>query len=109
MDYINFVDINNKKIYDLGKRIEAKCYLPYLANKYADKPIVLFGDETHCYLENTYERREFGGEYEECSMANENWKDFDISHPDAEMSLDNFNEVFNKIGGKIISNLQDYV
>lgn len=26
MDYIKFVDINNKKIYDIGKRSSAKYY-----------------------------------------------------------------------------------
>ena len=31
MDYIKFVDINNKKIYDIGKRSSAKILLLYLA------------------------------------------------------------------------------
>lgn len=43
MDYISFVDIENKKIYDIGKRSSAKYYLPFLAYKYHEKPVVVYG------------------------------------------------------------------
>ena len=34
LDYISLVDIENKKMYDLGKITEAKYYLPYFADKF---------------------------------------------------------------------------
>ena len=47
LEYINLVDIENKRIYNLGKITEAKYYLPYFADKFSGKPTILFGDETH--------------------------------------------------------------
>lgn len=106
-DYISFVDIENKKIYDIGKRNEAKYYLPYLASKFQDKPIIFFGDETHCFLEDKYEIKEYGGEYDEISWEYEDY-DSDILD-DINMSGKEFNEIFEKVGGKVITNLEDYI
>ena len=75
MDYISLVDIENKKMYDLGKITEAKYYLPYFADKFNGKPIILFGDETHPQLDDEYVLKEYGGEYEECFVGNENCND----------------------------------
>ena len=108
MDYINFVDIESKKIYDLGKVNEAKLYLPFLVHKYAGKPVVIFGDETHCYLEDKYLLKAYGGEYEEHSITEE--EDYDIDDLfEQEMSDEEFANIFEKIGGKIIRNLEDFV
>lgn len=107
MDYINFVDIESKKIYDLGKASEAKFYLPFLAHKYAGKPVVLYGDETHCYLEDKYLLKAYGGEYEEISFTGE---DYDIDALfESEIGDEEFANIFEKIGGKIIRNLEDFV
>ena len=107
MDYISFVDIENKKIYDIGKRSSAKYYLPFLAYKYQGKPVVVYGDETHGYLEDKYEVKEYGGEYEECLIENENI-DGNILD-DITMSIKEFQEIFEKIGGKVVTNLEDYI
>ena len=107
MDYISFVDIENKKIYDIGKRSSAKYYLPFLAYKYQGKPVVIYGDETHGYLEDKYEVKEYGGEYEECLIENENI-DGNILD-DITMSIEEFREIFEKIGGKALTNLEDYI
>ena len=107
MDYISFVDIENKKIYDIGKRYSAKYYLPFLAYKYHGKPVVVYGDETHGYLEEKYDTKEYGGEYEECLLGNENI-DSNILD-DIEMSIAEFQEIFGKIGGKVTTNLEDYI
>ena len=107
MHYIKFVDIENKKIYDIGKRSSAKYYLPFLAYKYQGKPVVVYGDETHGYLEEKYDTKEYGGEYEEYSLGNENI-DSNILD-DIEMSIAEFQEIFEKIGGKVITNLEDYI
>lgn len=107
MDYISFVDIENKRIYDLGKRCIAKYYLPFMAYKFQGKPVIIFGDETHGFLEEKYEIKKYGGIYEEYHMENE---DFDGNIlDDIEMSKKEFNEIFEKIGGKIITNLEDYI
>ena len=106
-DYISFVDIENKRIYDLGKRSEAKHYLPFMAYKFQGKPIVFFGDETHCYLEDKYETEEYGGEYEDYSLGNEDWNTHLLT--DIKMSKAEFNEIFEKIGGKVVTNLEDYI
>ena len=105
MDYINLVDVKNKKMYDLGKRSSAKFYLPYAAYIFNGKPIVIFGDETHSFLEDKYELKQYGGEYDECSLEN---YDADIL-TDIEMSYAEFEEIFEKIGGKEISNLEEYI
>lgn len=107
MDYLSFVDIENKKIYDIGKRSCAKYYLPFLAYKYKNKPIILFGDETHCYLDEKYKKKEYGGEYEEYLMENENI-DCDILD-NINMSIAEFEDIFDKIGGKVVTNLEDYI
>ena len=107
MDYINFVDIESKKIYDLGKASEAKLYLPFLAHKYAGKPVVIFGDETHCYLEDKYLLKDYGGEYEPLSITGENIN-IDKLY-EAEISDEEFKKVFLKMGGKIVSNLETFV
>ena len=107
MDYISFVDIKNKKIYDIGKRSSAKYYLPFLAYKYQGKPVVIYGDETHGYLEDKYEVKEYGGEYEEYFIENENI-DGNILD-DITMSIEEFKEIFEKIGGKVVTNLEDYI
>lgn len=107
MDYIKFVDIENKKIYDISKRSSAKYYLPYLAYKYQGKPVVVYGDETHGYLEDKYMTKEYGGEYEEHFIENENI-DGNILD-DITMSIEEFREIFEKIGGKVVTNLEDYI
>ena len=43
MDYISFVDIENKKVYDIGKKSSAKYYLPYLAYKYQGNQLLSMG------------------------------------------------------------------
>ena len=107
MDYISCVDIENKKIYDIGKRSSAKYYLPFLAYKYQGKPVVIYGDETHGYLEEKYAIKEYSGEYEECLIENENI-DGNILD-DITMSIKEFQEIFEKIGGKVVTNLEDYI
>ena len=107
MDYISFVDIENKKIYDIRKRSSAKYYLPFLAYKYQGKPVVIYGDETHGYLEEKYAIKEYSGEYEECLIENENI-DGNILD-DITMSIKEFQEIFEKIGGKVVTNLEDYI
>ena len=107
MDYINFIDIEAKKIYDLGKANEAKLYIPFLAYKYAGKPVVLYGDETHCYLEDKYLVKGYGGEYEELSITGEYYNIDSLF--ESEMSDEEFANIFEKIGGKIIRNLEDFV
>lgn len=107
MDYISLVDIENKRMYDLGKITEAKYCLPYFADKFYGKPIVLFGDETHPQLEDKYVLKEYGGEYEDCSINDENYNDDVLS--DIDMCRLEFKEIFEKIGGKIITNLNDYI
>ena len=69
MDYISFVDIENKRIYDLGKRCNAKYYLPFMAYSFQGKPVIIFGDETHSFLEKKYEIKEYGI-YEEYQVKN---------------------------------------
>ena len=107
MEYISFVDIENKKIYDIGKRSSAKYYLPFLAYKYKGKPVVVYGDETHEYLEEKYKINKYGGEFEECLIENENI-DSNILE-DITMSIAEFYEIFDKIGGKVVTNLEDYI
>lgn len=107
MDYINFVDIENKKIYDLGKYFMAKHYLPYFAYKYNNKPIIFYGDETHNYLEDRYNLKQYGGEYEEGLIEHEDYNDEILLN--IEMPLCEFNEIFDKIAGKEITNLEDYI
>ena len=107
MDYISFVDIKNKRIYDIGKRSSAKYYLPFLAYKYQGKPVVVYGDETHEYLEEKYEVKEYGGEYEEYLIGNENINSNILD--DITMSIKEFQEIFDKIGGKVVTNLEDYI
>lgn len=107
MEYISFVDIENKKIYDIGKRSSAKYYLPFLAYKYKGKPVVVYGDETHEYLEEKYKINKYGGEFEECLIENENI-DSNILD-DITMSIAEFYEIFDKIGGKVVTNLEDYI
>ena len=107
MDYISLVDIENKRIYNLGKITEAKYYLPYFADKFNGKPIILFGDETHSYLDDKYVLKEYGGEYEECFVGNENCNDDILC--DINMCRLEFVDIFEKIGGKVITNLNDYI
>jgi hypothetical protein len=106
-DYINLVDIENNIVYDLGKTCEAKYYLPYLGYKFKNKPILIFGDETHGWLENKYKTIEFDGEYKQGNL-----QDFDMNNDildNIEMSKEEFYEIFDKIGGEIITNLDDYI
>ena len=106
MDYIRFVDLENKKVYDLGKRSEAKYYLPFLAHQFQGRPVVLYGDETHCYLEDKYETEEYR-EYKECLLS---CKDFGINNlNNNEMSMADFNKIFEEIGGKVVDNLEYHV
>lgn len=107
MDYISLVDIENKRMYDLGKITEAKYYLPYFADKFNGKPIVIFGDESHPQLEDKYALKKYGGEYEDYSINDENYNDDVLS--DIDMSRMEFREIFEKIGGKVITNLNDYI
>ena len=107
LDYISLVDIENKKMYDLGKITEAKYYLPYFADKFNGKPIILFGDETHPQLDDEYVLKEYGGEYEECFVGNENCNDDILC--DINMCRLEFVDIFEKIGGKVITNLNDYI
>lgn len=107
LEYISLVDIENKRIYNLGKITEAKYYLPYFADKFSGKPTILFGDETHSYLDDKYVLKEYGGEYEECFVENENCND-DILF-DVNMCKLEFIDIFEKIGGKVITNLNDYI
>ena len=99
--------VENKKIYDIGKRSSAKYYLPFLAYKYQGKPVVVYGDETHEYLEEKYEVKEYGGEYEEYLIGNENINSNILD--DITMSIKEFQEIFDKIGGKVVTNLEDYI
>lgn len=107
LDYISLVDIENKRMYDLGKITEAKYYLPYFADKFYGKPIVIFGDESHPQLEDKYELKKYGGEYEDCSISNEDCNDDILS--DIDMCRLEFKEIFENIGGKVITNLNDYI
>ena len=50
---------------------------------------------------------EYGGEYEECFVENENCND-DILF-DVNMCKLEFIDIFEKIGGKVITNLNDYI
>lgn len=107
MEYFSFVDIENKKVCYIGKIRLTKHYLPYLAYKFHGKPVVIFGDETYPSLEEKYELRGYGGEYDEFFIENE---DYDYSILDnIEMSCAEFNEIYNKIGGRVINNIEDYI
>lgn len=106
-DYISLVDVNNKRIYDLGKATSAKHLLPYFAHIFLGQPVVVFGDETHGYLEDKYLPTNYGGEYEE---ANVDYGKIDSNALDeVNMSHKEFSEIFEKIGGKVITNLEDYI
>ena len=107
LDYISLVDIENKRMYDLGKITEAKYYLHYFADKFYGKPIVIFGDEAHPQLEDKYELKKYGGEYEEYFVIDENYNDDVLS--DIDICRLEFKEIFEKIGGKVITNLNDYI
>lgn len=107
MDYISFVDVENKRIYHLGKRCDVKYYLPFMGYKFQGKPVIIFGDETHSFLEGKYVTKKYGGIYEEYKIENEDFDDSILD--DVEMSKNEFNEVFEKIGGKMITNLEDYI
>ena len=78
-----------------------------MAYKFQGKPIILFGDETHCYLEDEYGTKEYGGEYEDYSLENEDWNNHLLSC--IEMSKAEFNEIFETIGGKVVTSLEDYI
>ena len=54
-----------------------------------------------------YEVKEYGGEYEEYFIENENI-DGNILD-DITMSIEEFKEIFEKIGGKVVTNLEDYI
>ena len=51
--------------------------------------------------------KEYGGEYEEYFIENENI-DGNILD-DVTMSIKEFREIFDKIGGKVVTNLEDYI
>lgn len=107
MNYYRLVDIQNKTLYDLGKASEAKFYLPFFADMYKNKEILLFGDETHGLLDDKYELKEYGGDYDEGSFEN-----LSIDRNllgDIEMSYNEFYYIFEKIGGEIITNLHSYI
>lgn len=106
-DYISLVDITSKSIYDLGKATSAKHLLPYFAHIFHGQPVVIFGDETHGYLEDEYLSTRYGGEYEE---VNVDYGKIDSNALDeVTMSYKEFSEIFEKIGGKVITNLEDYI
>lgn len=102
MDYISFVDISNKQKFDLGKRNSAKYYLPYLAYKSKDNQVLIFGDETHSFLEDQYAMG-----YEECPIEDENINNEILRG--IEMSKAEFDEIFERIGGKQITGIEDYI
>lgn len=105
-DYISLVDIENKTIYDLGKASEAKYYLPYLAFIYQDKPILIYGDETHGWCEDKYEYEE------EENYSKKGINSFNMNRDTLDniiMSRAEFYEIFNQIGGKEITNLNYYI
>lgn len=78
-----------------------------MAYKFQGKPVIFFGDEIHNYLEEKYEVKEYGGEYESHLIEDE---DIDINIlEDITMSELEFNEIFEKVGGKVITNLEDYI
>lgn len=51
--------------------------------------------------------KEYGGEYEECFVGNENCNDDILC--DINMCRLEFVDIFEKIGGKVITNLNDYI
>ena len=109
-NYFYLVDMQNDRYFYLGKSGTAKYYLPFLAYLFQGKPIIIFGDETNEALYDKY------CESEELSL-----EEFDIEKNDVlpqcnhnllstlTMSKVEFDEIFEKIDGKEIINLEDYI
>lgn len=103
-DYYYFVDIEKQQIQSLGKKSEAKRYLPFLAYKYQNKPVCIYGDETHCFIEEKYV---YDLKFNEVDTI---LNDIDITKlKDIEISVEEFYGIIEKIGGKEINNLNDYI
>lgn len=104
-NYFYLVDMQNDRYFYLGKSGTAKYYLPFLAYLFQGKPVIIFGDETQEELYDKYEDLE----------------EFDIEKNDVlpqcnhnllstlTMSKVEFDEIFEKIDGKEIINLEDYI
>lgn len=107
MNYYKLVDLKNKTIYDLGKASSAKTCLPFFANLYQGQDILIFGDESHSRLDDMYELIEYGGEYKEGDFENLkiDWSELN----EIDMCYREFYNLFEEIGGKIISNLNDFI
>lgn len=107
MNYYKIVDLNNKVLFNIGKVYEAKLYLPFFANLYNEKEVILFGDESHENLDDKYKLIEYGGEYKEGSID-----DFHIDMEELDeicMSYREFYTIFEKIGGCLTSELNQYI
>lgn len=106
-EYYTFVDLQNNDVYDLGKRSEAKYYLPFLAYRFKNKPVLIFGDEACESLCDVYQTKECGGEYNECSVDDLGYKMGILD--DIIMSNAEFDEIMGKIEGKEVPNLDEYI
>lgn len=101
------VDIRNKMVFELGSKESARFVLPYLAYKFQDQPIILFGSDHHDYLVDEYTKLIRTGEYNTGALRSNEADTTVLS--DIEMNSSEFDAIVTKIGGKVTSHLEDYI
>ncbi|MEK3955758.1 MULTISPECIES: hypothetical protein [unclassified Psychrobacillus] len=101
---IRVADISAKKVYSLGKARNAANILPLLLSQLSLKStqIVLYGDESHAFLEDKYEDEQ-NFEQNMLDSYTDDWVDWAKSN---KWSLEEFNELFEVYGGNIVTPLE---
>lgn len=98
-NYIRVADLSAKKVYLLGKARSAASNLPLLLMQLSTEPtkIVLYGDESHGFLEDKYEDEE---NFEQILFDSHAGDSVEWVNSN-KWSSDEFNELFEEYGGDI--------
>lgn len=104
-NYIRVADISAKKVYSMGKAHSAASTLPLLLKQLSsakDTKLVLYGDESHGFLDDKYEDSE---EFEQISF--DSYADDQVEWVKSnKWSFDEFDELFEEYGGNIVTPLE---
>lgn len=107
MQYYYLINEKTKQAYYLGNECTAKYYIPYLAYRFRNDPVILIGDETN---EDLYDK--YISSYEVQLHVNVVDHTDDINDEllsDIEMSKAEFMFIFKQINGQTIMNFNDYI
>lgn len=101
-NYIRVADISAKKVYSLGKAHSAASMLPLLLMQLEQTKLVLYGDESHGFLEDKYEVEENFQNVTFDSYTDDQVEWVELN----KWSFDEFDELFEEYGGIIVTPLE---